>query len=278
MCGSPRRGSWSATRSRLRGRYALRERAVALGWPAGSVAVVDEDTGRSGATTQGREGFKDLVADVGLGNVGLILALEVSRFARLSADWHQLILLCALTGTLIADSDGIYAPGDFNDRLLLGVKGTMSEAELHLIRARLTGGLRNKAARGELVMHLPAGFDRDGADQIVLCADEQVRHAIERVFECWRRAGSAQQVVGELIADGQQLPRRSVGELGVRWVRASYGAVHKLLTNPIIVDRKLYRELVKQTIARGVDELEDKVKQRDAEHKPSPAWHVRSRS
>ena len=141
--------------------YALRERAVALGWPAASVVVVDEDTGRSGASTHGRLGFKELVADVGLGNVGLILALEVSRFARSSADWHQLIDLCALTGTLIADSDGIYAPGDFNDRLLLGLKGTMSEAELHLIRARLDGGLRNKAARGELVMHLPVGFDRD---------------------------------------------------------------------------------------------------------------------
>jgi len=213
--------------------YALRERAVALGWPAGSVVVVDEDTGRSGATTHGRVGFKELVADVGLGNVGLILALEVSRFARSSADWHQLIDLCALTGTLIADSDGIYAPGDFNDRLLLGLKGTMSEAELHLIRARLDGGLRNKAARGELVMHLPVGFDRDEDERIVLSADEQVRHAIQRVFELWRRAGSARQVVGELIADGQRLPRRSVGERRVRWVRASYGAVHKLLTNPV---------------------------------------------
>jgi DNA invertase Pin-like site-specific DNA recombinase len=213
--------------------YALRERAVALGWPAGSVTVVDEDTGQSGASTHGRLGFKELVADVGLGNVGLILALEVSRFARSSADWHQLIDLCALTGTLIADSDGIYAPGDFNDRLLLGLKGTMSEAELHLIRARLTGGLRNKAARGELVMHLPVGFERDEDNQIALCADEQVRHAIERVFECWRRVGSARQVVGELIADGQQLPRRSVGERRVRWVRPSYGAVHKLLINPV---------------------------------------------
>ena len=171
--------------------------------------VVDEDTGRSGASTHGRLGFKELVADVGLGNVGLILALEVSRFARSSADWHQLIDLCALTGTLIADSDGIYAPGDFNDRLLLGLKGTMSEAELHLIRARLDGGLRNKAARGELVMHLPVGFDRDEDGRIVLSADEQVRHAIERVFELWRRAGSARQVVGELIADGQRLPRRA---------------------------------------------------------------------
>jgi DNA invertase Pin-like site-specific DNA recombinase len=213
--------------------YALRDRAIELGWPAASVVVVDEDTGRSGASTQGRAGFKELVADVGLGNVGLILALEVSRFARSSADWHQLIDLCALTGTLIGDSDGIYAPGEFNDRLVLGLKGTMSEAELYLIRARLNGGLRNKAARGELVMHLPVGFERGEDGEIVLCADEQVRHAIERVFVLWRRAGSARQVVGELIADGQRLPRRSVGERRVRWVPASYGAVHKLLTNPV---------------------------------------------
>jgi len=213
--------------------YALRERAVELGWPDGSVVVVDEDTGRSGASTDGRIGFKELVADVGLGNVGLVLALEVSRLARCSADWHQLIDLCAMTGTLIGDSDGIYSPADFNDRLLLGLKGTMSEAELHLIRARLEGGLRNKASRGELVMHLPVGFDRGEDEEIVLSADEQVRHAIERVFVLWRRAGSARQIVGELIADGQRLPRRSVGERRVRWVRASYGAVHKLLTNPV---------------------------------------------
>ncbi|HEV2404428.1 MAG TPA: recombinase family protein, partial [Ktedonobacterales bacterium] len=109
--------------------YALTERAVELGWPAGSVAVVDEDTGRSGSSVEGRFGFKELVAEVGLGHVGLVLALEVSRFARSSADWHQLLDLCALTGTLIADADGVYSPGDFNDRLLLGLKGTMSEAD-----------------------------------------------------------------------------------------------------------------------------------------------------
>jgi len=220
--------------------YALRERAVELGWSPASVLVVDEDTGRSGASTDGRIGFKELVADVGLGNVGLILALEVSRLARSSTDWHQLIDLCALTGTLIADSDGIYAPGDFNDRLLLGLKGTMSEAELHLIRERLDGGLRNKAARGELRMHLPVGFDRDEDGQVMLSADEQVRHAIERVFELWRRAGSARQVVGELIAEGQLLPRRTTAQQRVRWVRASYGAVLKLLTNPVYAGAFVY--------------------------------------
>ncbi|HEV2819860.1 MAG TPA: recombinase family protein [Solirubrobacteraceae bacterium] len=212
--------------------YALRDRAIELGWPPGSVAVVDEDTGRSGATSDGRLGFKELVAEVGLGHVGLILALETSRLARSSADWHQLLDLCALTATLIADADGLYSPADFNDRLLLGLKGTMSEAELHLIRSRLDGGLRNKAQRGELRLALPVGLDRDEGDRIVLCHDEQVRHAIERVFCLWRRLGSARQVVMELLAEGQQLPRRTVGQRRIRWARPSYGAVHDFLTNP----------------------------------------------
>jgi DNA invertase Pin-like site-specific DNA recombinase len=196
------------------------------------VAVVDEDLGRSGATTEGRLGFKELVAEVGLGHVGLVLALEVSRLARSSADWHQLLDLCALTGTLIGDSDGIYSPADFNDRLLLGLKGTMSEAELHLIRARLDGGLRNKAKRGELQQNLPVGLDRDDDGRSAPAADERVPHAIERVFVLWRRLGSARQVVAELIAEGQLLPRRTVGQRRVRWARASYAAVHDLLTNP----------------------------------------------
>jgi excisionase family DNA binding protein len=212
--------------------YALRERAVELGWPAASVAVVDGDLGRSGASAEERIGFKELVAEVGLGQVGLVLALEVSRLARSSADWHQLLDLCALTGTLIADQDGIYSPQDFNDRLLLGLKGTMSEAELHLIRARLDGGLRQKAERGELELALPVGLDRDDDGRIVLCPDEQVRHAIGRVFCLWRRLGSARQVTAELLAEGQKLPRRTVGQRRVRWARASYGAVHDFLTNP----------------------------------------------
>src|SRR5512135_2337458 len=212
--------------------YALRQRAIELGWPTQSVSVVDEDLGRSGASSDGRLGFRELVAEVGLGHVGLILALETSRLARCSADWHRLLDLCALTGTLIADGDGVYSPADFNDRLLLGLKGTMSEAELHFIRARLVGGLRNKAARGELRLPLPVGLDRDDDDRVVLCPDEQVRHAIERVFGLWGALGSARQVALELIAEGQQLPRRRIGQRRIRWARASYGAVHDILTNP----------------------------------------------
>jgi DNA invertase Pin-like site-specific DNA recombinase len=212
--------------------YALVDRAVQLGWPTASVSVVDEDLGRSGASTEGRLGFKELVAEVGLGHVGLVLARETSRLARCSADWHRLLDLCAMTGTLIADADGIYDLQDFNDRLLLGLKGQISEAELHLIRSRLVGGLRNKAKRGELRLPLPVGLDRDDDDRVSLSADEQVRHAIERVFWLWQRLGSARQVVIELIAEGQALPRRTVGQRRIRWARASYGAVHDILTNP----------------------------------------------
>jgi DNA invertase Pin-like site-specific DNA recombinase len=212
--------------------YSLVDRAVALGWATESVLVVDEDQGRSGASAAGRIGFRELVADVGLGRVGVVLALEVSRLARSSADWHQLLDLCALTGTLIADADGIYSPGHFNDRLLLGLKGTMSEAELHLIRSRLRGGLENKARRGELRLALPVGLERDDDGQIVLCRDEQVRAAIEYVFATWRRCGSARQTVAELAVGDMRLPRRRVGERRVRWEPVSFGAVHDLLTNP----------------------------------------------
>jgi DNA invertase Pin-like site-specific DNA recombinase len=213
--------------------YALRDRAIELGWPAESIAVVDEDLARSGSSTEGRLAFKDLVAEVGLGRVGLILGTEVSRLARNNADWYQLLDLCMLTGTLVADSDGIYCPGHINDRMVLGLKGAMAEYELHLIRARLGGGLRNKAKRGELEQNLPVGLDRDENGVIALSADEQVRHAIELVFCLWRRLGSARQVVTELVGEGQRLPRRTVGQRRVRWVRPSYGAVHDFLTNPV---------------------------------------------
>jgi DNA invertase Pin-like site-specific DNA recombinase len=212
--------------------YALRERAIELGWTAEQVAIVDEDLARSGTSTDGRLGFKDLVAEVGLGHVGLILGTEVSRLARNNADWYQLLELCTLTGTLVADSDAIYNPGNYNDRTLLGLKGLLAEAELHLIRQRLDSGLRNKAKRGELELNLPVGLDREEGGPIALSADERVRHALGRVFELWQRLGSARQVVICLRDEGQLLPRRTVGSRRVRWSQASYGAVHDFLTNP----------------------------------------------
>src|SRR3989442_10183235 len=129
--------------------YALRQRAIALGWPAEQIVVIDQDQGRSGASAADREGFQRLVGEVGMGRAGIVLGLEVSRLARNNADWHRLLEICALTDTLILDEDGVYDPSHFNDRLLLGLKGTMSEAELHVLKARLQGGILNKAKRGE---------------------------------------------------------------------------------------------------------------------------------
>jgi DNA invertase Pin-like site-specific DNA recombinase len=212
--------------------YELRERAVALGWPPHQVVVIDADLGRSGAEASGRTGFKELVADVGLGKVGIVLGLEVSRLARNNADWYQLLDLCAVTDTLIADADGVYHPADFNDRLVLGLKGTMSEAELHLIRSRLTAGLKHKAAKGELRQGLPVGLDYDGDGRVVLAADEAVRAAIGNVFTRFGELGSARQVLTTLREDGVLLPRRHGGHPRIMWAEATYPAVHDLLTNP----------------------------------------------
>lgn len=152
--------------------YALKERAISLGWAAGDIIVIDSDQGQSGSTSSGRSGFKQLVCEVGMGSAGIVLGLEVSRLARNSSDWHRLLEICALTNTLILDEDGIYDPGHFNDRLLLGLKGTMSEAELHLIRARLLGGFFAKAKRGELKCALPIGFIYDSVGQVVFDPDQ----------------------------------------------------------------------------------------------------------
>jgi DNA invertase Pin-like site-specific DNA recombinase len=212
--------------------YELRERAVALGWDAHQVRVIDADLGRSGSESTAREGFKELVADVGLGRVGIIFGIEVSRLARNNTDWYQLLDLCALTNTLIADSDGVYHPGEFNDRLVLGLKGTMSEAELHLIRSRLTAGLRHKAARGELRQGLPVGFDYDADDRVVFSSDEAVVEAIALVFRRFAELGSARQVLLTLREDGLLLPRRTTRSGRISWAVATYPAVHDFLTNP----------------------------------------------
>lgn len=216
----------------LERQYELRERALGLGWPAHQVVVIDADLGRSGARTDGRLGFSELVADVGLGKVGIVLGIEVSRLARNNADWYQLLDLCTLTDTLIADADGIYHPGDFNDRLVLGLKGTMSEAELHLIRSRLTAGLKHKAAKGELRQGLPVGLDYTDDDQVTITADEAVVEAIATVFRRFDELGSARQVLLSLREDGLLLPRRRNGSTRISWQTASYPAVHDLLTNP----------------------------------------------
>jgi DNA invertase Pin-like site-specific DNA recombinase len=187
--------------------YALRDRAVALGWPVDRVVVVDSDLGLSGAGGD-RAGFQTLVAAVGMGEVGIVLGLEVSRLARNNADWHRLLEICALADTLILDEDGLYNPAHFNDRLLLGLKGTMSEAELHVLRARLLGGQRAKASRGELAMRLPVGLVDDPAGRVVLDPDQQVQAAVRTFFATFRRTGSATATVRAFRQQGLLFPRR----------------------------------------------------------------------
>src|ERR1700730_6011292 len=163
--------------------YALRGRAVALGWRDEQIIVIDNDQGESGASASWRQGFQRLVADVGMGQAGIVMGLEVSRLARNNADWHRLLEICALTDTLILDEDGVYDPASFNDRLLLGLKGAMSEAELHVIKARLRGGILNKVRRGEYRCQLPTGLSYDHSGNVVLDPDMQVRETISHFFE-----------------------------------------------------------------------------------------------
>jgi DNA invertase Pin-like site-specific DNA recombinase len=162
--------------------YGLVERAVALGWPTPRVLVIDEDLGKSGSSAAGRVGFQRLVTEITLGHVGLVLGIEMSRLARSGADWYQLLELCALSGALLADADGIYDPVDYNDRLLLGLKGTMSEAELHLLKQRMLAGKQAKARRGELAIALPTGYVRRRSGEAALDPDEQVQTVVRLVL------------------------------------------------------------------------------------------------
>src|ERR1700693_5202324 len=175
--------------------YALKDKALALGWSETAIRTLDRDLGQSGAQMAGREDFKTRVADVSMGQVGAVFALEVSRLARSNVDWHRLLELCAFTGTLVIDADGVYDPADFNDGLLLGLKGTMAQAELHFLRARLLGGKLNKAKRGELRRPLPVGFCYEDEDRIIPDPDEEVRGAVALVFRLFRETGSAYAVV-----------------------------------------------------------------------------------
>lgn len=188
--------------------YALRSRAVALGWPEEQIIVIDSDQGESGASAAWREGFQRLVTDVGMGHAGIVMGLEVSRLARNSADWHRLLEICALSDTLILDEDGVYDPTNFNDRLLLGLKGTMSEAELHVLKARLRGGVLNKARRGEYRCPLPTGFVYSEAGDVIVDPDAQVRETIAYFFETFSRVGSAHQTVKAFCSEGLRFPSR----------------------------------------------------------------------
>lgn len=221
--------------------YRLVDRAVALGWPRERVSVVDCDLGISGADGAARDGFTRMTADTALGNVGLILSIEVSRVARNSSDWYRLLDLCALTDTLIGDEDGLYHAGQFNDRLLLGLKGTMAEAELHVIRARLDGGIRNKAARGELRRGLPVGYvwgDADG--EVIFHPDSAVTAAVRTVFEKFAELGSARRVWVWFRSEGLPFPRQSVPFSDISWSAPTYTVIHGVLKSPVYAGAYVY--------------------------------------
>src|SRR5499427_6721689 len=214
--------------------YALVDKAVALGWNRNQVITIDEDLGISGEVFVKRSGFDHLNTEVALGRVGILLGLEVSRLARSNADWYRLLDLCALTDTLLADNDGLYHPGLFNDRLILGLKGTMSEAELHVLRGRLEGGIRNKAARGELHRGLPVGFvwgEQDG--EVCFDPDESVVHSIRTVFAKFTELGSVRKVWLWFRSQNLSFPTRTHMKSEIRWITPTYTAIHAVLTNPV---------------------------------------------
>ena len=216
--------------------YALADRAVALGWPRASVVVIDDDQGQSGSSAEGRVGFQRLLAEVSLDRVGIILGLEMSRLARSCKDWHALLELCAIYRTLLADADGLYDPSDYNDRLLLGLKGTMSEAELHILKSRLHRGMWNKAERGELLNHAPIGYVRTAAGDFVMDPDEQVQSVVRLIFEQFTCRGSVNGLLKRLVTSDVKLPVRphfgpNRGEL--QWRRANRVTLLNLLHHPI---------------------------------------------
>jgi len=170
--------------------YGLAERAVGLGWAAERVLVIDDDLGRSGTSAEGRPGFQRLGSEGSLDQVGIVLGVEMSRLARSGADWHRLLELCALFGTLLADLDGIYDPADYNDRLVLGLKGTMSEAELHLLKQRMLAGRLAKARRGELALPLPAGYVRLASGEVAFDPDEQAQAVVRLIFRLFAELGT----------------------------------------------------------------------------------------
>ena len=222
---------------------ALRERLLNLGWKKNQVTVIDEDQGLSAKHASGREGFQKLAADVGLGKVGILVGYEVSRLARNCADWHRLLELCALFDTLIGDTDGIYNSRDFNDRLLLGLKGTMSEAELHSLRLRLSAGRLAKAKRGELVHHLPTGLLRTKEGKVILDPDTSVRERTALVFAKFFELGAVRKVLQYLARNELKLPRRQTSGLyagQILWKAPCGNALHSILKNPAYAGAFVY--------------------------------------
>ena len=223
--------------------YGLVRRAVAWGWPETRVLVIDEDLGRSGASVEGRHGFQRLVAEVGMDHVGVILGVEMSRLARSSKDWHQLLEICALFGTLIADLDGIYDPSQYNDRLLLGLKGTMSEAELHLLKQRMYQGPLQKARRGALSFALPIGYVHNASGEVVHDPDEQVQHVVRLIFRKFEDLGTRHALLRYLVQHDIQLGvrvREGPAKGTLEWRRPNRMTLQNLLKHPIYAGAYAY--------------------------------------
>lgn len=223
--------------------YALADRALSLGWDKSQISVLDSDLGKSGQTTTGREDFHRLMAAVGLGEVGAVLALEASRFSRSQADWHKLLDICALTDTLVIDLDGIYDPNDFNDRVILGFKGTWSHTELHGMRLRLQGAKLNKAKKGKLRCSPPTGYIYDPEGNLVLDPDEGVVAAIQLVFQKFRELGTAFKVMRYFCVNQIPFPRRRwrPGHIGtLHWGSANLSRITALLHNPTYTGTYVY--------------------------------------
>jgi DNA invertase Pin-like site-specific DNA recombinase len=215
--------------------YQLKEKALELGWAPSMIRVLDRDLGISGSSMSQREDFKELVSGVSMGQVGGVFALEASRLSRSCVDWHRLLELCALSATLIIDEDGVYDPIDFNDQLVLGLKGTMSQAELHLLRARLQGGKLNKARKGQLRFPLPVGLCYDPEGRTILDPDEQVRGILELFFQRFEELKSACAVVRQFAEQGLQFPKRAYGGVWdgqLMWGRLEHNRALGLLKNP----------------------------------------------
>jgi DNA invertase Pin-like site-specific DNA recombinase len=215
--------------------YALQQQAMDLGWHKERIVVIDDDQGHSGVSTATRKGFQRLVAEVSLGKAGIVLGLEVSRLARNNSDWHKLLEICGLAQTLILDEDGLYDPCDFNDRLLLGLKGTFSEAELHVLKSRMRGGLLNKAQRGELCLPLPVGFVYDSENKVVFDPDKQVQQSVRLLFETYRRIGTIRGTVCYFNNKGLLFPRHSDNHFKekLEWKKINFSLARCIFRNPV---------------------------------------------
>jgi len=223
--------------------YALSDKVQKLGWSKEQLLIIDEDLGLSGASAQGRPGFQKLVTEVTLDHVGIIVGIEISRLARSCKDWYQLLEVCSLFRTLIADTDGIYDPSSYNDRLLLGLKGTMSEAELHVIKQRMLAGKKAKAKRGELGMQLPMGYIKQASGEVIKDPDEQAQSTISLIFSLFDKYRTLNAVLKHLVTHDIQMPYRErqglkKGELS--WVRANRQTLGNLLHNPIYAGAYVY--------------------------------------